>query len=74
MYRSYDQLAVNIQTSLAFIGGAICSLLAGRFGMNAATKANVRTANAAKEKGKLRLEGKEYEMQDGDVVNFRFNV
>ena len=30
--------------------------------------------NAAKEKGKLRLEGKEYEMQDGDVVNFRFNV
>ncbi|MGC4378777.1 redox-regulated ATPase YchF [Fictibacillus sp. Mic-4] len=30
--------------------------------------------NAAKEKGKVRLEGKEYEMQDGDVVHFRFNV
>lgn len=30
--------------------------------------------NAAKEKGKLRLEGKEYEMRDGDVVHFRFNV
>jgi ribosome-binding ATPase len=29
---------------------------------------------AAKEKGKFRLEGKEYVMQDGDVVNFRFNV
>lgn len=29
---------------------------------------------AAKEKGKFRLEGKDYEMQDGDVVNFRFNV
>jgi len=29
---------------------------------------------AAKEKGKFRLEGKEYIMQDGDVVNFRFNV
>ena len=28
----------------------------------------------AKEKGKYRLEGKEYVMQDGDVVNFRFNV
>ena len=28
----------------------------------------------AKENGKLRLEGKEYEMQDGDVVLFRFNV
>ena len=30
--------------------------------------------SAAKEKGKFRLEGKEYIMQDGDVVNFRFNV
>ena len=30
--------------------------------------------NAAKEKGLVRLEGKEYIMQDGDVVHFRFNV
>lgn len=29
---------------------------------------------AAKEKGKVRSEGKEYVMQDGDVVLFRFNV
>ena len=29
---------------------------------------------AAKEKGRFRLEGKEYIMKDGDVVNFRFNV
>lgn len=28
----------------------------------------------AKEKGYFRLEGKDYEMKDGDVVNFRFNV
>ena len=28
----------------------------------------------AREKGKVRLEGKEYVMQDGDVVNWRFNV
>jgi hypothetical protein len=28
----------------------------------------------AKEKGLIRLEGKEYVMQDGDVVEFRFNV
>ena len=28
----------------------------------------------AKEAGKLRLEGKEYVVQDGDVVEFRFNV
>lgn len=29
---------------------------------------------AAKEKGLIRLEGKDYVMQDGDVVVFRFNV
>jgi GTP-binding protein YchF len=28
----------------------------------------------AKEAGKVRIEGKEYTMQDGDVVDFRFNV
>ena len=30
--------------------------------------------NGAKEAGKWRLEGKEYLVQDGDVVHFRFNV
>lgn len=30
--------------------------------------------NAVKEKGLLRQEGKEYVMQDGDIVLFRFNV
>ncbi|MEB8131693.1 redox-regulated ATPase YchF [Mammaliicoccus sciuri] len=30
--------------------------------------------NGAKEAGKVRLEGKEYLMKDGDVVHFRFNV
>ena len=29
---------------------------------------------AAREQGLLRLEGKEYVMQDGDIVEFRFNV
>ncbi|KYG29652.1 redox-regulated ATPase YchF [Alkalihalobacillus trypoxylicola] len=28
----------------------------------------------AKEKGKVRLEGKDYVVQDGDVIHFRFNV
>lgn len=32
------------------------------------------TMTAAKEKGLIRSEGKEYVMQDGDVVLFRFNV
>ena len=27
-----------------------------------------------KEAGKLRIEGKEYIMQDGDICHFRFNV
>ena len=30
--------------------------------------------SAAKEKGLLRLEGKDYIMQDGDIVLFKFNV
>ncbi|TCS80799.1 redox-regulated ATPase YchF [Tepidibacillus fermentans] len=30
--------------------------------------------NQAKEKGLLRLEGKDYVVQDGDVMHFRFNV
>lgn len=32
------------------------------------------TMQNAKEKGKIRSEGKEYVMQDGDIVLFRFNV
>lgn len=28
----------------------------------------------AKEKGLVRLEGKEYIIQDGDIVNYRFNI
>ena len=30
--------------------------------------------NAAKAAGKVRMEGKDYVMKDGDVVEFRFNV
>ncbi|HHU31212.1 MAG TPA: sodium-translocating pyrophosphatase, partial [Clostridia bacterium] len=35
------------ETAIAYIMGTITSILAGYFGMNVATKANVRTANAA---------------------------
>ena len=42
---------LNYRTALAFLIGAILSTLAGYCGMSVATKANVRTANTAKEKG-----------------------
>lgn len=44
-------VGINIQTAMCFLVGAVFSTLAGFFGMQVATKANVRTANAAKEKG-----------------------
>ena len=33
-----------------------------------------KTMNAVKEKGLMRLEGKEYIVEDGDIILFRFNV
>jgi ribosome-binding ATPase YchF (GTP1/OBG family) len=33
-----------------------------------------RSVVAARAAGKARMEGKDYVMQDGDVVEFRFNV
>jgi len=41
----------SLPTAFAFLAGAICSTGAGYAGMSVATKANVRTANAAKEGG-----------------------
>ena len=42
---------INWLTAVCFIIGAMLSTLAGYVGMTVATKANVRTANAAKESG-----------------------
>ena len=39
---------ISWQTAICFISGALASTLAGYIGMNVATKANVRTANAAR--------------------------
>ena len=39
--------SLNPWTALSFAIGAFCSILAGNIGMRVATKANVRTANAA---------------------------
>src|SRR5207247_2136076 len=40
-------LAIGWRTGAAYVGGALCSILAGFFGMSAATHANLRTAEAA---------------------------
>jgi K(+)-stimulated pyrophosphate-energized sodium pump len=45
-------IAIHPMTALAFVAGSVCSMLAGFFGMKAATRANVRTANAARERGR----------------------
>ncbi|WP_297473164.1 DUF933 domain-containing protein, partial [Persephonella sp.] len=34
----------------------------------------VGSLQKAKEQGLLRIEGKDYIVQDGDVIHFRFNV
>jgi ribosome-binding ATPase len=33
---------------------------------------NAGSENAAKEQGKMKMEGKEYEVQDGDIMHFKF--
>ncbi|MDD4088430.1 MAG: sodium-translocating pyrophosphatase [Tissierellia bacterium] len=43
--------AIKWSTAAAFAAGAACSALAGYFGMTVATKANVRTTNAAMTSG-----------------------
>lgn len=42
---------LGFKTAVAFISGAIFSVLAGFFGMKAATRSNVRTSEAARSKG-----------------------
>ena len=34
----------------------------------------LRSENKVKEAGKMRIEGKDYIVKDGDVMHFRFNV
>ncbi len=43
--------AINWTSAVLYVCGALLSVLAGFFGMNVATKGNVRTANAALESG-----------------------
>ncbi len=45
---------ISFSTSIAFLCGAACSMLAGFLGMKAATRANVRTSQAASESGQAK--------------------
>ena len=45
---------IGIWTGVAFLSGAACSMLAGFLGMNAATRANVRTTEAARGSGQTK--------------------
>ncbi|MGQ9531093.1 MAG: sodium-translocating pyrophosphatase [Candidatus Bathycorpusculaceae bacterium] len=44
-----DKPLENVQLTLAYVFGSFCSALAGYLGLNVATKANEKAANAAKE-------------------------
>ena len=44
-------VVIGLTTAITFLFGALFSIMAGFFGMRVATKANVRTANAAMESG-----------------------
>jgi K(+)-stimulated pyrophosphate-energized sodium pump len=44
-------LALTWQAGVAYVAGGLCSIVAGYIGMHAATKANVRTSEAARASG-----------------------
>ena len=47
-------MGMNFQTAFAFLGGALCSMICGFIGMKAATRANVRTTEAARASGQAK--------------------
>ena len=75
-YTDYDgnttQSTQMDQVNTAITNGA--NLLIVNIVENSSPDAAQNVINAAKEKGLLRSEGKEYVVQDGDMIYFRFNV
>jgi K(+)-stimulated pyrophosphate-energized sodium pump len=47
-------MGMGFETAFAFLGGALCSMTCGFIGMKAATRANVRTTEAARQEGQAK--------------------
>ena len=60
--------------SAIFAGENVEATIIGKFTDDKKLTLKYKGEQGAKEAGKLRLEGKDYIVQDGDVMHFRFNV
>ena len=66
----------RVQKILEDANVKLASVLADPFGVSGQLmlEALLKGEAGARDAGKLRQEGKEYVVHDGDVMNFRFNV
>ena len=71
---SFNSSSLSISNlSVSFSNSAICdSILAETITFE--DFANLKSEAECREAGKLRLEGKDYVVKDGDVFHFLFNV
>ena len=72
--KSADQLPVLARLFLTDVGAPVAAAASALRPLPLADLVAAGSHSKAKEAGKVRIEGKEYTMQDGDVVDFRFNV
>ena len=64
----------GLRTAAVFQEDRLCLSFSPLENIRMAVGKAVSREEILKEAGKLRLEGKEYVVQDGDVLHFRFNV
>ena len=56
------------------VGGVVGKVEGGLVGDELEKVVEYKTEHACREAGKISIEGKNYEVCDGDVIHFRFNV
>ena len=66
--------ALRMQDGFVQLMQTLAPDLAQEMALRALVLERIGSMNGVKEAGLLRSEGKEYVMQDGDIVVFRFNV